>query len=173
MDLQSVPAGASVTVNGDPRGTTPLLLSGLSPGTYAVTFAKSGFVDLSTQVIVQAGRNSEVIATLQPKTGTLAVNSSPPGARVLLDGAYAGLSPVELVNISADNHTIGVEMEGYTAASRTVSIAAGQVNPVDVSLVPVPTPVIPATTRAAGPGPAIAGALCLIILGAAWSRRNR
>ncbi|MFA5267229.1 MAG: PEGA domain-containing protein [Methanoregula sp.] len=172
MDLQSVPGGASVTVSGDPRGTTPLVISGLSPGTYTVTFTRSGYVDMSTQVIVQAGSTSEVIATLQPKTGALAVNSSPPGARVLLDGAYAGLSPVLLENISADNHTVGVEIDGYTAASRTVSIAAGQVNPVEVSLVPVPAPVTPATTRAAGPGPAIAGALCLIILGAAWSRRN-
>jgi hypothetical protein len=173
LDLQSVPGGASVAVNGDSRGTTPLLLSGLSPGTYAVTFAKSGYVDLSTQVIVQTGSNSEVFATLQPKTGTLAVNSTPPGARVRLDGVYTGLSPVILENISADNHTVVVEMDGYTAASRTVSIVAGQANLVDVSLVPVPTPVIPATTRAAGLVPAMAGALCLIILGAAGIRRNR
>lgn len=173
MDLQSVPGGASVTVDGNYRGTTPLVISGLSPGTYAVTFAKSGYVDLSTQVIVQAGGNSEAVATLQPKTGTLAVNSTPSGARVQLDGAFAGLSPVVLENISADSHTVGVEMDGYTAASRTVSIAVGQVNPVDVSLIPVPTTVIPAATRAAGPVPAIVGALCLIILGAAGSRRNR
>jgi len=173
LDLQSVPGGASVTVNGDPRGTTPLVISSLSPNTYTVTFAKSGYVDLSMQVIVQAGRNSEIIATLQPKTGTLAVNSTPSGARVQLDGAFAGLSPVVLENISADTHTVGVEMDGYTAASRTVSIAAGQVNPVEVSLVPVPTPLPPATTRAAGLVPAIMGAFCLIILGAAGNRRNR
>jgi hypothetical protein len=173
MDLQSVPGGASVTVDGEYRGKTPLVLSGLSPGMYEVTFSRFDYREQSVPVSVERGKTSEVIATLQQKTGALAVNSSPSGARIQLDGAYAGLSPVVLENISADNHTVGVEMDGYTAASRTVSIAAGQVNPVDISLVPVPAPVIPATTRAAGLVPAIVGALCLIILGTAGSRRNR
>jgi hypothetical protein len=170
MDLQSVPDGASVMVNGEYRGKTPLKISGLSPGNYAVTFSRTGFIGLSTSVPVEEGKISEVTGTLQPETGTLAVNSTPPGARVLLDGAGAGFSPVVLTNLSADNHTLTLEKDGYVTAAREVRIDAGQVNSVEVSLDPIP--VSPTTARAAGLVPAPAGALCVILLGAACGRRR-
>jgi hypothetical protein len=164
MNLQSVPDGASLMVNGEYRGKTPLTVSGLSPGNYAVTFSRFGFGELSVQVPVEQGRMSEVTATLQPKTGTLVVNSTPPGARVLLDGAAAGLSPVFLENISADNHTVMLEKDGYVTAARQVRIPVGQVSSVEVFLEPVPV----STTMAAGLAPAMAGAFCVVLLGIAF-----
>ena len=166
MNLQSVPDGASLMVNGEYRGKTPLTVSGLSPGNYAVTFSRFGFGELSVQVPVEQGRMSEVTATLQPKTGTLAVNSTPPGARVLLDGAAAGLSPVVLENISADNHTVMLEKDGYVTAARQVRIPVGQVSSVEVFLDPVTV----STTRAAGLDKAMAGAFCVVLIGIAYGR---
>jgi hypothetical protein len=171
MDLQSVPDGASVTVNGDYRGKTPLMVSGLSPSTYTVMFSRAGFLDMSAQVIVQGGRNSEVIANLQPETGSLAVNSTPPGARVLLDQTYAGLSPVVVENTTAGNHTVTLEKDGYVTAARQVSLTAGQNTPVDVVLVPVPTAVPPAT-QSAGLVPALAGAAVAVLVLLAHSHRR-
>lgn len=172
MNLQSVPEGASLMVNGEYRGKTPLRISGLSPGNYAVTFSRFGFREISIQVPVNQGTIAEVNATLLSETGTLSVNSTPPGARVMLDGNEAGLSPVVLKNISADNHTISLEKNGYAPAVRQVRIEAGQVSPVDVPLDPVPVP--PTTTRAAGLIPALSGAFFIILLGAAYRhRRNR
>jgi hypothetical protein len=172
MNLQSVPDGASLMVNGEYRGKTPLKISGLSPGNYAVTFSRFGFREVATQVTVDPGTIAEVNVTLQPETGTLVVNSTPPGARVLLDGINAGLSPVLLENISADHHTVSLEKDGYTAAVREVRIDAGQVSPVEVSLDPVPVRL--PTTRAAGLVPALSGAFFIILLGVAYShRRNR
>jgi hypothetical protein len=170
MNLQSVPDGASLMVNGEYRGKTPLTIGDLSPGTYAVTFSRFGYRELSVQVPVEPGKIAEVTATLQPKTGTLAINSTPPGARVLLDGINAGLSPVVLANISAGNHTVVLEKDGYIAAARQLIIPAGQVSSVEVSLdsVPVTTP------RAAGLVPALAGAFFVILLVLACSRcRNQ
>jgi hypothetical protein len=169
MNLQSVPDGASLMVNGEYRGKTPLNISGLSPGNYAVTFSRFGFMDFSTQVPVEQGKIAEVTATLQPKTGTLTVNSTPPGARVLLDGVVAGISPVVLENISADNHTVMLEKEGYLTAAREVRITAAQVSAVEISLDPVPV----STTRAAGLVPATAGAFCVILLGVAYRCHQR
>lgn len=168
MNLQSVPDGASLVVGGEYRGKTPLTISGLSPGNYAVTFSRFGFMELSVQVPVEQGKIAEVTATLQPKTGTLVVNSTPPGARVLLDGAEIGLSPLVRENISADNHTVMLDLDGYVTAARQVMIPVGQVGSVEVSLDPVPV----STTRAAGLVPAMAGAVCVILLGIACSRRG-
>jgi hypothetical protein len=163
MDLKSVPDGASLMINGEYRGKTPLGLRGLSPGMYAVTFSRFGFMELSTRVQVGQGQIAEVTATLRPKTGTLAVNTTPPGARVLLDGADAGISPVVLANISAENHTVTLEKDGFVTATRQVRIDYGQDIFVEISLDPVPV----STTRAAGLAPAMAGAFCVIFLGVA------
>ena len=171
MDLQSVPDVASVTVNGDYRGKTPLVISSLPPSTYEVTFSRFGFMDLTTQVTVQAGKNSEVLATLQQKTGTLVVNSTPPGARLLLDGTNAGTAPLILGNISAGNHTVMLEKDGFIAVTRNIDIAAGQTYPVDIVLDPVTT-AVPHATRSAGLVPAMAGASFVIILGVAYFRRD-
>jgi hypothetical protein len=171
MDLQSVPDAASVTVNGDYRGKTPLVISGLSPSTYTVLFSRAGFTDLSAQVIVQGGRNSEVIANLRPEAGSLAVNSTPSAARVLVDQTYAGLSPVVVENATPGNHTITLEKDGYVTATRQVSLMAGQQTPVDVILVPVPT-ANPPTTQAAGLVPAMAGAVVTVLVLLAYSHRR-
>jgi hypothetical protein len=171
MNLQSVPDGASVTVNGEYRGKTPLDLTGLSAGSYVVTFSRFGFMEQSVLVRVGQGQVAEVKATLMPKSGTLAVNSSPPGARIQLDGVDAGFSPVILANISSDNHTVTLEKDGYVTAVRQVRITADQVNPVDVSLEPVAT-VSPTKTRAAGLVPAMAGACFVLLLGVAYHRRH-
>jgi hypothetical protein len=172
LDLQSVPDGASVSVNGDHRGTTPLLISDLPPSTYAVTFSKTGFLDMTAQVVVQGGKTSEVIATLPPESGSLFVNSTPSGARVLLDGAAAGFTPVILENITAGNHTLTVEKDGYSAASRQVSPVSGMRVPVDVPLESLPaiTTMVPPSTRADGPVPALAGALFAAVILSAYRR---
>jgi hypothetical protein len=167
MDLQSVPDGASLMVNGEYRGKTPLEIGDLSPGTYAVTFSRSGFEELSLQVPVEQGKTAEVTAKLIPETGTIMVNSTPSGARVLLDGTDAGFTPVILENISAGNHTVRLEKGGYVSAAREIGITAGQVSSAEVSLDPVFIP----TTRAAGLGMAMAGAFCVILFCIACSRR--
>lgn len=166
MNLQSVPDGASLMVNGEYRGKTPLRITGLSPGKYAVTFSRFGFGEVAIEVPVNQGTIAEVNATLLSETGTLMVNSTPTGARVVLDDNEAGLSPVVLKNISADNHTIRVEKNGYAPAVRQIRIDAGRVSSFDVSLDPVPVSLT--TTHAAGFIPALSGAFFIILLGVVY-----
>ena len=56
MDLRSVPDGASLVVNGEYRGKTPMTISDLAAGTYNVTFSRFGFVEVSTPVPGPAGK---------------------------------------------------------------------------------------------------------------------
>jgi hypothetical protein len=135
MDLRSVPGGASLMVNGEYRGKTPMTISDLAAGTYNVTFSRFGFVEVSTPVLVQPGKLSEVNATLVPRTGTLVVATSPAGARIRIDGADAGVSPVTFSNLTADNHTLTIEKEGYTPILQPVRIIAGQTVPLEITLV--------------------------------------
>jgi len=170
MDLRSVPDGASLVVNGEYRGKTPLTLSDLSPGTYTVTFSRFGYSNLSLNIPVTQGKISEVDATLQPESGSLGVNSTPAGANVQFDGTDAGLSPVFVTNISAGNHTVTLVKEGYVSTTRQVSIPAGRAVTLEVSLDTVPAPAT--TVRSAGLLPAMTGAFCVILFSVVWYRRR-
>jgi hypothetical protein len=163
MDLRSVPDGASLMVNGEYRGKTPMTISELAAGTYNVTFSHFGFVELSTPVLVQPGKLSEVNATLLPRIGTLVVSTSPAGARICIDGTDAGISPGTFSNLTADNHTLTIEKEGYSPIIQPVKVIAGQTIPVEITLVPLP-PLPTARAPSVIPAPVIGIGTVLLLM---------
>jgi hypothetical protein len=143
--LNATPVEASVVINGAYRGSTPLILDGIDPGTYTVTFSHFGYRKFSTSVKVESGKMTEVTATLVPETGSIAVNSSPAGARVLLDGVPIGIAPVTLTNIAVGNHTLSLENEGFKPFEQPVHVSTDQITVTEVTLVPVSAhPTLPA-----------------------------
>jgi len=160
--LRSTPDGTSVVLNGEYRGKSPLTVEGLEPGTYNVTFSHFGYMKRTLPVNVEAGKRTEVDVTLIPEKGSLTVNTSPDGARLVLDGADAGVSPVTLANITSGNHTLIVAKEGYAPVEQAVRVIAGQTVTTDVVLVPA-VPAI-ATQRAGGLIPSIIPVVVVSIL---------
>jgi hypothetical protein len=137
MDLSSSPNETSVVVNNAYKGKTPLTLGGLTPGTYNVTFSRFGYYPFSTPVKVEPGSVSAVVARLEQQTGGLTINASPAGARVMIDGVDAGISPLINTRISAGNHTLNVSSAGYTSQVLPVHVIVNQTQVVNVVLVQV------------------------------------
>jgi hypothetical protein len=126
FDLRSIPTNVSVVINGDYKGSTPLTVTGLDPGTYNITFSRFNYEKFSTQAAIEAGSITEVTATLQPKTGTLVINTTPVGAQLVLDGTGVGTAPVTRTNLAAGNHTINATLEGYSPVEVQVQVIADQ-----------------------------------------------
>ena len=143
LTIVTHPDGASVMVDGQSRGMTPLTLS-VSPGPHTVSI-RSGINERVLPVTVGAGadivRDLEMTNTPSPITsGALSVTTDPPGAHVTIDGAPAGASPVTVDALSAEPHTVIVS--GATgSAERTVTVAAGHTATVVFSLPKVAGPV--------------------------------
>jgi TonB family protein len=57
-------------------------------------------------------------------TGTLLVESEPPGAQVLLDGEDRGQTPLELGEVAFGDHEVGLALKGYEDHSLDVSLSA-------------------------------------------------
>jgi len=172
MDLSSIPAGTSVVVNNIYKGMTPLIVSGLEPGTYNVTFTRFGYAGLSTPVIVQAGSVSEVNATLVMLTGSLFINTTPAGARVTLDASTVGISPATLLNLTPGNHTLSVIKDGFVTQNLSVLVTADQRATVDIVLVPAGMS-DGSGTRVAGflPSTVAAGVLMALLFAVKSSRK--
>jgi len=70
-----------------------------------------------------------------PSEGMLTINTTPPGARVMLGAENLGASPVR-TTVAYGAHTITVEMDGYRTEVRNVSVNAQQLS-VPFELLPV------------------------------------
>ena len=160
--IRSKPTGASVVIDGETRGKTPLTLGGLAPGRLRFRLTAPGHQTYVASVTVPARRaRRDLSYTLQPLAtgrpqpartapgtggaatrnpaprfvGTLRVVSTPPGARVLLDGVAVGTTPVTL-RASAGEHLLRLERDGYRRHSTSVRVVTGRTINVVASLEP-------------------------------------
>jgi hypothetical protein len=132
--LESGPAGSQVFIDGRLAGTTPISVD-LPAGRYSVEF-RSGDMSRTTEVAVVArSRAVERVDWMLTPTGTLQVRSDPPGARVLVDGAPLGMTPLTLGTIAVGAHVVTLESEAG-AVSRTVTIVAGRTVQLSESIFP-------------------------------------
>jgi hypothetical protein len=148
---------------------------------------------------IPASLPATVVSTAVPATpfptvttGIVNIHSSPPGASILIDGNYLGVTPKTVDGVPAGNHILRLTMSGYTDYEGSIYVVAGQVAqgygtlqplgqaitpaPVTTLVVPVVVPVVAATpppTQDAGPlanssvVAAIIGAIGVIVVSAA------
>jgi hypothetical protein len=73
LSVETDPAGASVVVDGQSWGVTPLVERTLAPGDHRVRVVKDGYLENSRVVSVQAGQAGRVQVRLTPDGNTSAV----------------------------------------------------------------------------------------------------
>jgi len=83
LKVTSIPAGASVSVDGLLAGTTPLTVTALSPGSHSVMISLEGYDSGFFDVYVAARETATLAAELAPLTLPTASGSSLPGAILL------------------------------------------------------------------------------------------
>jgi hypothetical protein len=131
--VQSSVAGVQVLVDGRPRGTTPLKLE-LSAGRHLIEmrgFGSSRTLPVEITAGVQTTQNVKWPSGRQ--SGTLKLTSTPPGARVRVDGEMRGVTPVELEGVGAGSHAIVLESDSGVV-KRTVNVEPGETTAVEASI---------------------------------------
>ncbi|ACI18634.1 PEGA domain-containing protein [Dictyoglomus thermophilum] len=136
IKISSNPPGASVYLDNDYQGTTPITLM-LLPGNYRITLKKEGYLDYSTNIVVQEGRDREYNFTLQPAYGNLRIETDPRGASVYLDGSYKGLTPLILYNIPAKTYQLRIVYPGYQERVETIRVEPNKTTYLSYSLIPL------------------------------------
>jgi hypothetical protein len=159
FQIQSVPPGAAVFVNGNYKGTTypgdPVYVTQLSPGTYTVSLSMQDYQTHTETAVIQAGIINDIWATMVPvtpgpapdTTGQIIMGSTPAGAGIYLDNKYSGTTPLVLANIPGGSHTLVLRLSGYQEWTSAVTVAGGSYTEVSGTLVPATAPTRPATTN--------------------------
>lgn len=135
LNIRSFPSGATVFLDLQQVGTTPLLLTRVVPGTHAIQIRLPGWEAWSGTTTAEKGSTTQVIANLTHAAYSLAVTSTPPGATVALDGAAKGVTPVTVVGLKPRNYVVTVSLKGYAVISRTVDLSDATQSAQDFSLV--------------------------------------
>ena len=114
LRIETDPAGATVYVDGRQRGASPITVGALEAGrSYAVRAALVGHRD-EDQLVVAAGGESTVRMNLPQLKGSVAVESDPPGAHVLVDGHDTGkLAPTAVELAPGQKAELTLHKEGY------------------------------------------------------------
>jgi serine/threonine protein kinase len=126
LTLSTDPTDATVSVNDQSAGTTPLTEYALPAGAVAIRLQKEGYREVDTVLQdVQAGQ-SYVIEGLElpPKPARLTV-TAPSGAEVFVDGRSVGTTP--LSDVATDPGTLQLRLQKNGAsAERTVELGPGE-----------------------------------------------
>jgi TonB family protein len=150
LHVESTPAGASVTVNGEVKGVTPLDVPDLPLAAYQVKTELKGYLpDTQSVTLSEETPRQELKLALKaagPAMGVADVLSTPFGATVKVDGSRVGQTPLTDYRLRPGSHQFEISKEGYEPHLATVKVDAGRRARVDAQLkeivkaTPTPTP---------------------------------
>ena len=107
VTVDSTPRGATVAVNGQSKGLTPLTVT-LEPGNHSVEVVHEGSRQTLPVTVAAGSRSSQHIlfgANTQNR-GRLQITSQPPGAKVTIDGNSRGVTPLTLTDVTPGPHVV-------------------------------------------------------------------
>jgi serine/threonine protein kinase len=137
--LTSKPAGADVFINGAKQsGQTPVTLP-LAPGPYNLVLRMPGYDAYAGNVQVKDNIQTQLDVQLKEKSTVRVawahVETTPPGAEILVDGTSTGQTTPSRVQVPAGLHTVTVRLTGYQQVRRTIQATeGGTVNITNVTL---------------------------------------
>ena len=123
LNIRSFPSGASVFLDEQQVGTTPLVLPRVVPGTHVIQIRLPGWEVWKGSTTAVRGSTTQVIANMAHAAYSLVITSTPPGATVALDGATKGITPLTVAGLKPRNYALVVSLKGYAAISRTVDLS--------------------------------------------------
>ncbi|MBN2088734.1 PEGA domain-containing protein [candidate division KSB1 bacterium] len=120
--VTSEPAEARLYLNSVFRGVTPLSLMDLDSGCYHLKLVHDQFEDYFTEINLTSGMSKQLNLKLEPRKGTILVETIPAGALVELDGIKEGETPLEIRDIHFGKHLLRMIKSGFRTYEEEIEI---------------------------------------------------
>jgi hypothetical protein len=135
LDLKCDVAGARVLLAGREIGVTPLPPTQVNAGSSVLEIVADGEFPYKKPISFKGGATTTVDVTMQAKAsfGVLAVNSTPNGASISVDGKSFGPSPTEGV-VAVGTHNVVAQLDGYADLQTKAVVLGGQRRDLGVTL---------------------------------------
>jgi hypothetical protein len=139
LQVRTEPTGARVSIDGVPRGPSPLTVADLAPGTHTVLLETPGS-SVKQDVMIEAGATASLVVPLNAAAqgasvfGWVSV-SSPVDMQLLENGRLIGTSETERVMVSAGKHDIEIVNQPLAyRVLRSIQVAPGKVTEIAIQL---------------------------------------
>ena len=114
LAIETSPPGATIFLDGQRRGRSPLTLTGLPVGLHDLSIRLENHFPVEWRVSVHRGVTRRLPVELRSSLGRLAVSSTPPGAAIFLDGEDTGKrTPALLEDLEAGEHRLLLRLPHY------------------------------------------------------------
>jgi len=132
--LDSDPLGASVYINNEYVGTTPLNNYKQAYGKYSYRLEHPNYHSSSGTIDLNTNRFEDKII-MNPAFGSVNVKSNVEGAEVLLDGKDTGQkTPCVLAEVASGRHVIALRLNKYAPQQQEITVNDGENVQLNVSL---------------------------------------
>lgn len=121
LSLQSTPTGASVNINGEFVGTTPVDIDLRPNRSHRVAMSLFGYHTSVRNVTLATAESRRLHLQLEEVTGKLVVTTQPEDAEIWVNGALAGSSNTVLT-LHAKEHDIELRKSGYAGYSTQITV---------------------------------------------------
>src|SRR5262249_32891833 len=125
--IVSDPLGATIVWAGSPLGTTPALNVTVPCGKAVGTLEQPGHAPFEERLLATPETPTSLFEHLAVSTCRVALESTPPGVAVALDGKFAGKTPLEL-DLPPHEVTVEAWMKGFHRWQKSVPVKGPRVD---------------------------------------------
>jgi len=125
VKIDSDPPGATVWINEQQRGTTPLEIPQINAGAYTVKLFQSLYYEERETFEIKPGTEFVKTYTLRPQFGSVELTSNPPGAEVTVQGVLWGKTPLTRDRVPSGEHIIKLILSNYFDLEQSVRVEDG------------------------------------------------
>lgn len=126
VSFSSIPAGATVYVDGVSRGTTNMTGVTVSYGSRTVLMRLTGYADWSQTVLVNSVSQSVTAQLMSAVTnGSIYFETNPVGAAVYINSTNMGITDVTLYNLTPGSYLFRLQKNGYIDYSGLATVTPG------------------------------------------------
>lgn len=135
IEIRSVPSGASVYLDRNPKGQTPVTITGVSLGPHSLELKMKGYPDFPTTI--QVAEKNEPFTFRMIKPAVLKVNSRVPQVEVWIEDQNYGNTPL-YQQLQPGQYTVLLRKNPYPDSLVVVNLLEGQDLDLQVDLKPLP-----------------------------------
>lgn len=131
LEVRTDPSGAKVSVDGQLRGASPLMVTGLAPGSHTVML-ENELGSINEDVTIQPGATASLIVPLKgpqgaPVSGWISI-TAPAEVQIFENQRLLGSSRTDRIMVAAGRHDVDIVNDALSyRSSQTIQVAPGQV----------------------------------------------
>ena len=132
--IRSEPAGIEVSLGGDKKGITPLVIDQIIPGSYEIILQNADYETYTNQVRIESGFTREISATLIPAFSYLKIATNVADAIINVDTLKGISGSTGLLKICPGIHRFSINHDYYLPIKEETNLIPGDTLSLQIKL---------------------------------------